>query len=120
MSMMNLLIPFMRSHYRKGLGRYSFKIGGKHTHKKPGIVPLHVKNNVQKILKDEYHSKLIIDNLERNSIYPFGNFIHKGFRADHLNKAPLIDIPDLSNTKLKPYVTFSLPKIRRTRKEEED
>lgn len=108
--MLDVLTPFTRSSYRKAIGNYSFKIGGKHAHKKPGLIPLHVKNNITASIKDQYRAKLLIARLERESTNLFGEFVHKGFKLDR-NKVPKILIPELENFDLKPYVSCHTPKV---------
>ncbi|CAG9315283.1 unnamed protein product [Blepharisma stoltei] len=111
MGMLNVLTPFTRmSAYRKSLGNYSYKIGGKHAHKKPGLVPLHIVNNIKKTIKDKYRQKLTIAKLERESKNLYGEFVHKGFRYNRL-KTPIIEVPDdIDNFELKPYVSCHMPR----------
>lgn len=105
---MDLLLPLARSAFRKRLGLYSYKIGNKHTHKKPGVIPLELMNQLKKKYAKN-KAKLLIEQHRRESIRPFGHFIHKGFKADR-KMFPHIDIPDTHSTALKPYVTCKLPK----------
>ena len=108
MGMLSVLTPFARSSFRKRIGNYHYKIGGEH--KKPGVIPLHVKNNIRKTIKNPHRAELTIKNLERKSIYPFGRFVHKSFRVES-QKTPFLDIPDLSDFNLRPYVSCQRSKL---------
>lgn len=93
--MLRILGPYLRSAFRKRLGSYSYKIGGKQAHKAPGMVPLKVVNFIKKTVKDEYRAKVILARMVRQSPRKYGEFGHKGF-AFNKSKVPLIDIPDLN------------------------
>lgn len=70
--------------FRKRMGCFNYKLRGETpTHKKPGVIPLEVR---QKLLKEgtfKAHSEIKV--LEKKSIYPFGkwnsygDFIRKVF-----------------------------------------
>lgn len=58
---------------RKRLGCYNYKVKGEgSTHKKPGVIPLEVR---QKLLKEgTLRSATEIRELEQKSIYPYGKW----------------------------------------------
>jgi hypothetical protein len=104
MGFFGLTGPFLRSAFRKNLGLYSYKIGNKHAHKETGMVPLQMKNFIKKTIKNQFKGKMLIAKMTRDSPRNFGSFGPRGFTMDK-KKIPLIDIPDLKDFELKPYVT---------------
>jgi hypothetical protein len=98
--MLGTIGPYLRSAFRKRLGLYSYKIGGKHAHKHSGMVPLKIANFIKKSVKNEYKAKLILARMVRESPRKYGEWGHKGFIFDK-NKVPLIDIPELKDCEVR-------------------
>lgn len=96
MGFLGVVGPYLRSAFRKRLGKYSYKIGGKHANKAVGMVPLHIVKFIKKNIKNEYKAKLILAKMVRESPRKFGEWGHNTF-AFNINKVPLIDIPDLKD-----------------------
>lgn len=96
MGMLNIMGPYLRSAFRKRLGLYSYKIGGKQAHKASGMVPLKIVNFIKKSVKNEYKAKLILAKMVRESPRKYGEWGHKGFIMDK-NRVPLIDIPEIKD-----------------------
>ena len=109
MGMLSVVGPYLRSAFRKRLGDYSYKIGGKHAHKATGMVPLKMIKFIKKSVKNEYKAKLILAKMVRESPRKFGEWGHNVFIYDK-NKVPLIDIPELQDFELKPYVSVHVMK----------
>ncbi len=59
--------------FRKRMGCFNYKLKGHGAeHKKPGVIPLEVK---EKLMKEGTHkANLEIKQLEKDSIYPFGKW----------------------------------------------
>jgi len=93
--------PFLRSAFRKRLGLYSHKIGNKHAHKRPGMVPLQISNFIKKTVKNHFKGKMILAKMNRDSPRNFGSFGPKGFIYQK-HKVPLLDIPDLKDFEVFP------------------
>lgn len=49
-SLLNALRRRIGSSFRKRLGVYHYKIGHTEYHKSPGVVPLHIKEKLKKVL----------------------------------------------------------------------
>jgi len=49
----DVIMPAMRigraQAFRKRLGVFNYKVGTKHTHKKPGVMPFNIKQNLIKV-----------------------------------------------------------------------
>ena len=59
--------------FRKRLGCFNYKVKGEQKmHKKPGVVPLVVREQLLKQRTHEANTEL--KNLEKKSIYPFGSW----------------------------------------------
>jgi hypothetical protein len=71
------------------------------------MVPLHLQNFIKKTVKNQFRGKMIIARMTRDSPRNFGSFGPSGFIMDK-KKVPLIDIPDLKDFELKPYVSAHL------------
>jgi len=94
--------------FRKRLGVFNYKVGNK-THKKPGVIPLHVK---QKLLdEDTGRARAMIKLLERDSPYPFGKFTRKSKFIFDPSRVPVYNVPDLTGFDLRPYVSVHTPKV---------
>lgn len=97
---MNLLVDFMRKKpgrsFRKKLGVFNYKVkDGLKEHKKPGVIPLAIK---QRLLKENtYDSIQKIKELEKKSTRLFGTFTRFGnFKFDK-NKVPIFNVPELKD-----------------------
>jgi hypothetical protein len=86
--------------FRKRLGCFNYKIQGHRSeHKKPGVIPIEVK---QKLLKEgDHQSAMQIKKLERESIYPFGTWNSYGKFIFDPKKVPTYNIPDLEDFKVR-------------------
>ena len=96
------------SRIRKRLGLYSYKLTKNQRFKNPHAISL------QKRLaweKQGYQGRLKIQEQERLGDRPFGRFTRKGKFLFDIEKVPFYNIPDLTNFKLKPYVSHTTPKI---------
>ena len=55
----DVLLPDMRrrlgKNFRKRLGVYSYKVRTHYTHKKPGVIPLNIKQNLLEVIKKKIH-----------------------------------------------------------------
>lgn len=94
--MLSVAGPYLRTAFRKKLGYFSYKIGGKHANKASGMVPIKIVNFIKKTVKNEYKAKLILAKMVRESPRKFGEWGHNVFVYD-INKVPLIDVPDLKD-----------------------
>jgi len=95
--------------FRKRLGVYSYKVRTHYTHKKPGVIPLNIKQNL--LEQNTHRSKRMIKILEANSHYPFGKFTRRNKFMFDANRVPLYNVPDLTDFDLKPYVSVHTPQI---------
>jgi len=95
--------------FRKRLGVFNYKVRTHWSHKKPGVMPFNIKQNL--IKQDTHHARLVIKKMEENSHYPFGQFTRKGKFMFNPEKVPLYNVPDLTGFQLKPYVSVHTPQI---------
>lgn len=101
-------MPPLRRPPRKRLGFYSYKFGKNYKHKKPGLIPIERLNNLQSTIKDKTTLKIILRKERRESEFLMGRFTSKGFQFDP-TMAPKVDIPDLTDFELKPYISVHTP-----------
>ena len=96
MGMLSVVGPYLRNQFKKRLGYYSYKIGGKHANKASGMVPIKIVNFLRKNVKNEFRAKLILARMVRESPRKFGEYGHNAFVYDK-NKVPLVDVPELKD-----------------------
>lgn len=104
----------MGKSFRKTLGIFNYKIGNK-THKKPGVIPYHIKKSL--LETDTDRSRRLINLMERDSYYPFGKFTRKSKFMFDPKKVPIYNVPDLTGFELKPYASVHTPRIEEELKE---
>eukprot|EP00347_Sterkiella_histriomuscorum_P008632 403344354 len=108
---MNSLIyqqVFGFSKFRKRLGLYSYKLTKNNKFRDPHAMPLYQK---QQYKKQGYKGEIKIREVTRNSERPFGKISRKGNFSFEIQKVPFYNVPDLTNFKLKPYVSYTTPKV---------
>ena len=66
--MLSVVGPYLRNQFKKRLGYYSYKIGGKHANKASGMVPIKIVNFLRKNVKNEFRAKLILARMVRESL----------------------------------------------------
>ena len=104
--------------FRKTLGVYNFKYKKAGYYKNPHAMSLRIKEQLKKTGTENSWRK--IKAIERLSISPYGSTTSRGhFRLDP-KRIPNYNIPDLTDFKLEPYVTFKTTKLEDDQKIKKD
>lgn len=101
--------------FRKKIGVYDYKIGHKTLHKRPGMMDVRLKQRL--IKEDTQEGRNRIKMAEINSPRNYGKVGNKGQFIMDKSKLPFYDIPDLTDFKLKPFVSYHTPKLSEEIKE---
>ena len=74
------------------------------------MIPLHIEQQIKTKVKDKELAKRLLWHKIQQSDKLYGKWTHKGFHFDP-NKTPILDIPDLTDFKLKAYVSVHTPSL---------
>ncbi|KAL4450784.1 hypothetical protein ABPG74_011626 [Tetrahymena malaccensis] len=112
--MENIFMQFARKQgqnsFRKRLGVYSYRMKHSQYHKKPGLIDLHTKEELK---KQGVQGRYKIYRMERDSDRLFGQFSSRSKFLFDSQRVPFLDIPDLTDFELKPYVSVHTPRIEK-------